>query len=240
MSQQINLYNPLFLKQEKYFSAPAMVQALGIIALALAGFYVYALVQMREVERLAAVDRARIALLREQFVKLGGSLAPRGRSKALESDVASLEADVNARQSVITALQSGELGNTAGFSGYFAAFGRKTMPGVWLTGFSVGESGNELQVRGRVLHPDLVPAYLRSLNGESVMRGRQVTELKLTAKEASAAPQPAAPAGARAGAPPATPLATPQRFVEFSLVAQLHAPEPAKSAAKPIAKGGGS
>jgi hypothetical protein len=235
MSQQINLYNPLFLKQEKYFSAPAMVQALGIIALALAGFYVYALVQMREVERLAAVDRARIALLREQFVKLGGSLAPRGRSKALESDVASLEADVNARQSVITALQSGELGNTAGFSGYFAAFGRKTMPGVWLTGFSVGESGNELQVRGRVLHPDLVPAYLRSLNGESVMRGRQVTELKLTAKEASAAPQPAAPAGA----PPATPPATPQRFVEFSLVAQLHAPEPAKPAAKPIAKGGG-
>lgn len=236
MSQQINLYNPLFLKQEKYFSALAMVQALGIIALALAGFYAYALLQVREVERVVAGDQAQLALQRERFVKLGGSLAPRGRSKALESEVARLEAEVNARQSVIIALQSGELGNTAGFSDYFAAFGRKTMPGVWLTGFSVGESGNELQVRGRVLHPDLVPAYLRSLNGEPVMRGRQVTELKLTAKEAGAAPQPAAPAGA----PRAPPLATPQRFVEFSLAAQLHAPEPAKPAAKPMVKGGGS
>ena len=37
MSQQINLYNPLFLKREKYFSARTMLQALGVIALALAG-----------------------------------------------------------------------------------------------------------------------------------------------------------------------------------------------------------
>ena len=100
-----------------------------------------------------------------------------------------------------------------------AAFGRKSMPGVWLTGFSVGESGNQLKLHGRVLHPDLVPAYLRSLNGEAVMRGRQVTELKLTAKEAGTAPQ---------------------RFVEFSLAAQLRAPDPVKPAAKPMAKAGGS
>ena len=42
MSQQINLYNPLFLKQEKHFSARTMAQALGIIALALAALYGYA------------------------------------------------------------------------------------------------------------------------------------------------------------------------------------------------------
>ena len=117
--------------------------------------------------------------------------------------------------------------------GYFAAFGRKSMPGVWVTGFSVGEGGNELQVRGRVLHPDLVPAYLRALNGESVMRGRQVSELKLTAREETAPAKPAPPpASARAGAP--------ERFVEFSLAAQLRAPEPAKPASKPAAKGGAS
>jgi hypothetical protein len=125
---------------------------------------------------------------------------------------------------VAAALRTGELGNTAGFSGYFAALGRKAMPGVWLTGFSVGESGNDLQVRGRVLHPDLVPAYLRALSDEPVMRGRQVTELKLSAKATGAAPQPAGP----------------ERFVEFSLAAQRRVPAADKPASKPASKGGGS
>ena len=98
------------------------------------------------------------------------------------------------------------------------------MPGVWLTGFSVGESGNDLQVRGRVLHPDLVPVYLRALSDEPVMRGRQVTELKLTAKAAGAATQPAGP----------------ERFVEFTLAAQRRVPEPEKPASKPASKGNGS
>ena len=231
MSQQINLYNPLFLKQERYFSARAMLQALGMIALGLSAFYAYALVQTLEAEGLTRDNQAQLAAQREQFVKLGGSLPPQGRSKQLESEIARLEAEVKSRQSVVAALHTGELGNTAGFSGYFAAFGRKAMPGVWLTGFSLGESGNDLQVRGRVLHPDLVPAYLRVLNDEPVMRGRQVTELKLSAKEPVAVGQSAA-APARS--------AVPERFVEFSFTAPLRVAEPAKPGAKPESKGGGS
>lgn len=232
MSQQINLYNPLFLKQEKYFSARAMLQALGMIALGLAALYAYALVQTREGERLARDNQAQLAAQRDQFVKLGGSLPPQGRSQQIEGEIARLEGEVKARQSIVAALRTGELGNTAGFSGYFAAFGRKAMPGVWLTGFSLGESGNDLQVRGRVLHPDLVPAYLKLLNGEPVMRGRQVTELKLSAKEANPVAQSAATATARPGAP--------ERFVEFSFTAPLRVAEPAKPGAKPESKGAGS
>ena len=32
MTQQINLYNPLFLKKEKHFSARTMAQALVVVA----------------------------------------------------------------------------------------------------------------------------------------------------------------------------------------------------------------
>ena len=53
MSQQINLYNPLFLKREKHFSARTMVQALGIIALGLAALYVYVLVESTKAECMA-------------------------------------------------------------------------------------------------------------------------------------------------------------------------------------------
>lgn len=217
MSQQINLFNPLFLRQEKYFSARTMLQSLGLIALGLAVLYAYALMQTRNLDRLATDYGRQLAVQREQFIKLGGE----GRSKLLEAEVARLAADQRARRAVLEVMQGGEFGNTDGFSRYFAAFGRRAMRGVWLTGFSVGDSGNELKIRGRVLYPDLVPAYLKALNREEVMRGRLVTELKLVARDETATRR----AGAAAAA------AGPDRYVEFDLSAPLRAAELAKPAA---------
>lgn len=217
MSQQINLFNPLFLRQEKYFSARTMLQSLGLIALGLVVLYAYALLQTRDLQRLAADYGRQLAVQRDQFVKLGGE----GRSKLLEAEVARLAADQRARRAVLDAMQGGEFGNTDGFSRYFAAFGRRAMRGVWLTGFSVAESGNELRIRGRVLYADLVPAYLKALNQEEVMRGRLVTELKLVARDETATRRGAA-AAAGAG---------PDRYVEFDLSAPLRAAEFAKPAA---------
>jgi hypothetical protein len=214
MSQQINLYNPLFLRKEKYFSSRTMLQSLGLIALGLLALYAYALVQTRDLERVAGEYSQQLGAQREQFVTLSGQRS----SKLLEAEVARLETALAARRGMLDALQGGELGNTNGFSRYFAAFGRRPMRGVWLTGFSVGESGNELRIRGRVLYPDLVPAYLKALNNEDVMRGRQVVELKLAARDESAA------RGAQAAPGPA-------RFVEFDLSAPLRLVEPAKPAA---------
>ena len=79
------------------------------------------------------------------------------------------------------------------------------MPGVWLTGFSIG--GADLTIRGRVLQPELVSVFLSALGQESVMRGRKVTELNLQAGEEQ----------------PAPPAAAPVQFVEFSVSAPASA-----------------
>ena len=195
MSQQINLYNPIFLKQEKHFSARAMAQALLLIAVGVLGLYVYALVETRSAEKVAEQYREQVDRQRDQFIKSGSTLSPQARSKALEADIARLESEIKARQSTLQALSTGELGNVAGFSEFFAAFGRQAIPGVWLTGVEIADSGSDLMVHGRVLRPELMPAYLRALSREPMMRGRRVTELKLAAK--------------------------PERFVEFTLTAPL-------------------
>lgn len=222
MSQQINLYNPLFLKREKHFSARTMVQALGIIALGLAALYVYALVESTKAERTAQQQRQYLSGQRDQLVKLGKQISAQSISKALEAEVARTEAEVKSRLATLDALNAGELGNTAGFSDFFAAFGRQAMAGVWLTGFNVGNSGNQLVVNGRALQADLVPAYLRALNREPMMRGRQVVEMKLAAKDARPAPGAAKPANAQ-----------PEQYVEFTLVAPLATAQPAAKGPKP-------
>lgn len=222
MSQQINLYNPLFLKREKHFSARTMAQALGIIALGLAALYVYALVESARAERAAQQQREYLAGQRDQLVKLGKQLSAQSFSKALEAEVARTEAEVKSRRGTLDALNAGELGNTAGFSDFFAAFGRQAMPGVWLTGFNVGNSGNQLVVNGRALQADLVPAYLRALNREPMMRGRQVVEMKLAAKDVRPAPGATRAANTQ-----------PEQYVEFTLVAPLRPAQPAAQGPKP-------
>ncbi len=51
MSQQINLFNPVFLTQKKYFSVLTMLQALGLIVLGSALFYGYALYQVAQMSK---------------------------------------------------------------------------------------------------------------------------------------------------------------------------------------------
>lgn len=212
MSQQINLYNPLFLKQEKYFSARTMAQALGMIGLGLAALCGYALLETRNAEQAARQYGDQVTVQRDQLVKLTAQLAAQGRSKPLETLVARLEHDVAARQGTLDALGGGELGNVAGFSDFFAAFGRQAMAGIWLTAITVDGSGAELTVNGRALRPELVPAYIRKLSEEPMMRGRRVTDMRLTAK----AVQP------KAGS------TEPERFVEFALSAPVRAAEQAQ------------
>jgi Tfp pilus assembly protein PilN len=212
LSQQLNLYNPLFERKEKPFSVRAMAQCLAFIAVALLVFYVYAVLQMRSTERLAGQLREQLESQRAQVGKLAG-VARQPRSKTLESEVARLEAELQARRSTLNALGTGELGNTAGFSEFFAAFGRQALPGVWLTAITIATSGSALTIQGRALRAESVPALLRALRDEPVMRGRSVTELKLTAKTAPAAEK------ATQGQP------GPQAYVEFSFSAPVQPAE---------------
>lgn len=214
MSQQINLYNPLFLKKEKHFSARTMVQALGLVFIAIVAVSISSWLQTRSAERLASQYRDQVTRQRAQLIKLGGQVSAPARSRALEAEIAQLEADIKVRQASLEALGTGELGNTAGFSEFFAALGRQALPGVWLTRIQIGASGNDLQIEGRALRPDLMPAYLRALNHEAMMRGRRVTELKL----AAASGKPAAE--------------EPGRFVEFSIAAPLKLRDAAPSAGR--------
>jgi Tfp pilus assembly protein PilN len=217
VTQHINLYNALFVKKHKPFSVRTMAQALGFIAVGLGCMYFYATLRAHSAERLATQVGAQLEVQREQLAKLAKGPVPT-RSKTLEAEVARLESEVKARQTSLQALSTGELGNTAGFSEFFAAFGRGAISGVWLTAITIGDAGNELKVQGRALRADLMPAFLRALSNEPIMRGRRITEMKLTAKAALPAER---------GVDGKARATEPQAFIEFSLSAPLQITEAA-------------
>ena len=204
MSQQINLYNPVFRAQKKHFSALAMVQALGLVLAGLLVAYFSALHQTATLERLLADSARESAQRREQLVQLGRQFSDRGTSKKLEEDIARVEAQLRSRNELLGEMRTSVGGNVQGFSPYLRALARQTTQGVWLTGLEIGGASSDLVIRGRALNAELVPAYVRSLSRDPMFSGRSLSSLQVTARE-SPAPQGAA---TRSG---------PSRYLEFTL-----------------------
>lgn len=219
MAQQINLFSPLFLKKRKHFSALTMLQALGVLLVGILAFYGYAVYQVRALQRTAADTAATLKTQSELVAQLTREFSPQGRSRMLEDEATRLDARIKQREDLLALLRTGGLGNTAGFSRYLSALARQITPGVWLTGVTVGGDETSLLLNGRAQHADLVPAYIRALSKEEVMRGRRVAELRLTSREQQAPAVTAAPGGAAAAPAAPPPPAEPLRYVEFSLSA---------------------
>lgn len=189
MSQQINLFNPIFLARRKIFSARTMATALGIVALALVGVHALQYVQLAALQR-QSVETNNQFTAAQRLLSQFAADKKTGPSKVLIDQVSRLESQLGAQQVLLDSFASGTLGNTEGFARYMNALARQTLNGVWLTGFSATGGDGLSLIRGRLQHPDLLPAYLRMLNREEALRGRGFAELRIHAADSRAASAP--------------------------------------------------
>lgn len=181
MSQQINLFNPLY--RRKTFSCTSAAALLGgVMALVMAGAAAGALERHRadRLESQALLSENALSEARAHRDKVSGDRAVEQPARMQEARIAALQSQLDDRQQIVDALQSGAIGTTAGFSEYMRAFSRQRMDGLWLTGFDIAAGGKELMLRGRTLGADLVPAYLAGLNREVPMQGRQFASMLVT------------------------------------------------------------
>ena len=180
MSQQINLFSPIFLRQKKHFSAVTMLQSLGLIVAGSVLFYGYLVYRSSALTVQAAETDKKLASEQARLVKLTGEFSPKQKSAQLEAEIKQAEAQLKARQEVMDTLKTGALGTTDGYSGYMRAFARQSVNGLWLTGFDITGAGNEMAIIGRTLRPELVPVYVQRLSREPVMKGRQFAFLQIS------------------------------------------------------------
>lgn len=179
MSQQINLFNPIFRQQKKYLSAVTMAQALSLIligALALSGYLAYRVTLLKSQARAASTQ---LSTAQTDLEKVNREFAPRQKSRTLEFDIQKKELDLQALQKISDFLQTGELGNTAGYAAYLRAFSRQIVDGVWLTDIAIQGAGTEIGLRGRTLNPELVPVYIQRLKNEQIMQGKSFARLEM-------------------------------------------------------------
>jgi len=180
--QQINLYQPIFRKQRRVFSARAMLTSLLVGLLGLAAIYGYGAWQLggleAEVARLVG-ERERAAA---RLVTLGRDLPARRPSQVLASEIDRLERRLAGRRALV-AMLSGQIEAGHRFSALLAGLARQRVEGLWLTGLRVAASGSELEIEGSATAPELVPRLVAGLAREPEFRGRRFRTLTIERPE---------------------------------------------------------
>lgn len=171
MQQQINLYQPRFRKQEKIFSASSMLIVLITAILFFGGVYGYA---KWNVVALAA-ENQRLQQQQVKEVKRLESLAKRypvqRKSRLLAQQLEDLQSERRAKQFLIKTLSGRSIGNSAGFSSYFAGIARQNIRGMWINRLELTGGGDVIGIYGSTLKPELVPQFIQALSAEESFTG---------------------------------------------------------------------
>jgi hypothetical protein len=170
--QQINLYQPIFRKQRQVFSAATMAQAAALVAVALLGLYAFGRFKIAGLEAEVVQLEAREKALTAQLGRIDPNVGASRRAEA-EQEIKKLNATLLEQQRLIDVLRDQPLGTTDGFSSYLAALGRQHTAELWLTDLTINGATRAIELGGRSVRADLVPAYLQHLGRETALAGQR-------------------------------------------------------------------
>jgi Tfp pilus assembly protein PilN len=186
VSQQINLFNPVFLQQKKIFSARTMASALLLLLVGMGAIASYGSMRVASLQKQADDGAAQLSKKQARLASVITEFPPRQKSADVEAELRDLDSQLLALRNVSGVLARGELGNTQGYAEYFRALARQHVDGVWLTGLSIVGAGVDVGLRGRALDARQVPGYLNRLAQEPIMRGKSFSSLQISEGAANA------------------------------------------------------
>jgi hypothetical protein len=179
VTQQLNLYNPALAPRVERVTGRLALCAMVVVCLCALTAAVAARFESARVARLAGQQDGELAAVQAEVTRMAREAAARKPDAAVVAEFDSLQSLVEGRRLVMTRLDRGELGDTGGVSEYLRAFARQRMDGIWLTALTIGGSGREISVQGRMLDAQLLPDYLGRLRDEAALRGRAFATLAM-------------------------------------------------------------
>lgn len=179
MSAQINLYHPRFLKRRELLTLANVVLAAFLLYAVLAWSGWWAWQEANARREAATLAETQLKAAKDQVEAATKAAKLRQPSPQLISEVNGAEGLLRRRSEIARLLESGAIGDSKGFSEYLRGFARQAPEGLWLTEFTIGAGGSDLEIRGRVVNPAALPDYIRRLGTENVFKGRNFASLTM-------------------------------------------------------------
>jgi hypothetical protein len=161
MHQQINLYQPVFRRQEKIFSAVTLLQLGAAVLLLLLIITGHAYWNLAGMKQTADSLEQQLQGLNRQM----GRIEDERRSPdtdVLDTEIESLLADIEQRNLLLTQFDQLVTQHQSGFAAKFRALASEHVPGLWLESIRT-DNDQKIELRGITLDAKLVPIYLQQL-----------------------------------------------------------------------------
>lgn len=181
MSQQINLYQPIFRKERIVFSARTILWlavGFGVILM------VWSLLVGQRISSLEAEHERQVAAEQRaitQLAELQRNMPPSEPDAELIDRVESLEQRRNNLSESLDVLGRRLPRDQTALGERLDALARQVPEGLWLTGLEMGAGGARLSIHGRALSPRLVPDYVDALAAEPLLAGMGFRKVRVSA-----------------------------------------------------------
>jgi len=214
MSQQINLYETRLRPRELLLNGWRLAAAFVSVLVLGSGWAVAARHQADQASAELLQVRSMLKDIQDKHDALSKQVMERKLSDVLQSELDRLRAMLSVREDVVAMLDSGRLGNTAGFSELFWGFARNAASDWWLTRFSADLGGQEIEIVGKVLEAGKLPSYVQRLSDDPAFKGRRFAALTMSSVDPAEAKTTDVTEGDRAKEKPEFRL---PRHIEFVL-----------------------
>ncbi len=164
MHQQINLFQPVFRKQHKVFSATTLSQIVGTVAVLLLMLLGHAGWTLTRMNATADNLQEQYDHLQQQVNTLDETLRTPD-TQALDSEIEQLQSSIEERNLLLARFGNLVIEQQGGFYEHFRTLAELNVPGLWLEGVSLDGNAN-VEIRGSTLEARLVPLYLQQLEDQ--------------------------------------------------------------------------
>ncbi len=178
MSQEINLYQPIKKQRELSFGGVNVLMGIFLVVIGLAIYsgvmlskFYYFKAQVAEVEAQKSAILANRNEITLQLAKYA--------DMDVNEEIRKIEHLLANRKQIYDKLQADMFSTGNGYSGYFVAFARQHISGLWLTDISLARAGRDLILRGQSTDAYLLPRYLEKLSGEKLLAGTNLSDFQL-------------------------------------------------------------
>jgi len=183
MIQQVNLYQEILQQNQSRPLVKRYILGLTVVMLVLIGLSIFITVDLystknslQQAKQQLRAAKTRIQLLQVQYPVQQINTLLIQEIKHSQNIIASLSR-------VIHLLTDKKSDRTQGFSRYFSALARQSIPDIWLTTIYINGKTNTLQLQGSTYIAEKIPVFIQKLHNESVFQGKHFEKLIISQVE---------------------------------------------------------
>lgn len=184
LHQQINLYQPVFRKQEKVFGSVRLLQISAAALLLLLMILAHAHWTLADMQHSAQRLQRQVESLDRQLAGMQTGDAQTG-STPLADEVAALRDRIVQRNDLMSQFERLNERRSSGFATRFEALAGLHVPGLWLESVNV-DSEARIELRGIALSARLVPHYVQELERNRRLSKRSFETVSMTRMDSDA------------------------------------------------------